>query len=190
MRNMTRTQNGNAFGQNRSRGRTVATMMVAFVYRMALVFGQNPPVAPPDQARAQKVYAERCAGCHGADFRGNDQGPELKGNPLMRRLSVQRLRNIIKSGIPNTGMPPFDLPAQDLDALASLVRSLNSRAAESDVPGSPAAGEQFFFGKGKCGSCHMRTAHRSGSVERRRGKNPWPDSISVEGAARAYHPWL
>ena len=157
MRNMTRTQNGNAFGQNRSRGRTVATMMVAFVYKMALVFGQNPPVAPPDQARAQKVYAERCAGCHGADFRGNDQGPELKGNPLMRRLSVQRLRNIIKSGIPNTGMPPFDLPAQDLDALASFVRSLNSQAAESNMPGNPAAGEQFFFGKGKCGSCHIVT---------------------------------
>jgi len=130
-------------------------MMVAFVYSLTLLFAQNPPAAPPELARGQKVYAERCVGCHGADFRGTDQGPGLRGNSLTRGMSIQRLRNIIKSGIPNTGMPPFDLPAQDLDALASLVRSLNSRAAESDVPGSPAAGEQFFFGKGKCGSCHM-----------------------------------
>src|SRR2546426_2650371 len=129
--------------------------MVAFIYSLALLFGQNPSAAPPDLARGQKVYAKHCVGCHGADFRGTDQGPGLTGDPLMRRMSVQRLRNIIKNGIPNTGMPPFDLPAQDLDALAPFVRSLNSQAAESNVPGNPAAGEQFFFGKGECGSCHM-----------------------------------
>src|SRR6516225_4570719 len=129
-------------------------MMVAFVCSLALLFGQNPP-APPDLARGQRVYAERCAGCHGADFRGTDQGPGLTGNPLMRRMSVQRLRNIIKNGIPDSGMPPFDLPAQDLEALAPFVHSLNSQAAESLVPGDPVAGEQFFFGKGKCSSCHM-----------------------------------
>jgi mono/diheme cytochrome c family protein len=129
-------------------------MMAVFVCSLALLFVQNPP-APPDLAGGQKVYAERCAGCHEADFRGTDQGPGLTGNPLMRRMSVQRLRNIIKNGIPDTGMPPFDLPAEDLEALASLVRSLNSQAAESHVPGNPTAGEQFFFGKGECGSCHM-----------------------------------
>jgi mono/diheme cytochrome c family protein len=52
-------------------------------------------------------------------------------------------------------MPAFDLPANDLDALAALVHSLNSPAAESTVPGDRAAGEEFFFGKGQCTSCHM-----------------------------------
>ena len=130
-------------------------MMVAFVYSLTLLFAQNPPAAPPELARGQKVYAQHCVGCHGADFRGTDQGPGLTGNPRVRRMSLQRLRNMIKSGIPNTGMPPSDLLAQDLDALAAFVRSLNSQAAESNVPGNPAAGERFFFGKGKCGSCHM-----------------------------------
>src|SRR5438094_214749 len=143
MTNMIERRSQNAFGQNRSCGRIVATMMVAFVCRMVLLFGQNPP-APPDRARGQKVYAEHCAGCHGADFRGTDQGPGLTGNPRMRRMSIQRLRNIITNGIPNSGMPPFDLPAQDLDALAPFVRSLNSRAAESSVPGNTVAGERFF----------------------------------------------
>jgi PQQ-dependent dehydrogenase (methanol/ethanol family) len=52
-------------------------------------------------------------------------------------------------------MPAFDLPAEELDALAALVHSLNGPAAENAVPGDFAAGEQFFFGKGQCASCHM-----------------------------------
>src|SRR5947207_3736004 len=155
MTEMIKQRNQKAYGRHRSGGRVVAAMMVAFVDSLAPLFGQNPPAAPPDLARGQNVYAEHCVGCHGADFRGTDQGPGLTGDPWVRRMSVQRLRNIIKNGIPNTGMPPFDLPAQDLDALAPFVRALNSQAAESNVPGNPAAGERFFFGKGECGSCHM-----------------------------------
>src|SRR5207245_9189671 len=135
----------NTFGQNRSRGRIVSTMMVAFVCRMVLLFGQDPPAAPPDRARGRKVYADHCVGCHGADFRGTDQGPGLTGNPLMRRMSVRRLRTIIKNGIPNTGMPPFDLTSQVLDALAPFVLSLNSAAAESTLPGNPPARVRFFL---------------------------------------------
>ncbi len=52
-------------------------------------------------------------------------------------------------------MPPFDLPAAELDALAGLVRSLNGPAAEGMVSGDPAAGEKYFFGQGQCVSCHM-----------------------------------
>src|SRR5437660_7613722 len=154
MTEMIKQRNQQAYGRHRSSGRVVAAMMVAFVDSLALLFGQNPSAAPPDLARGQKVYAEHCVGCHGADFRGTDQGPGLTGNPRVRRMSLQRLRNIIKNGIPNSGMPPFDLPAQDLDALAPFVRSLNSQAAESNMPGNPAAGEKFFFGQGNCGSCH------------------------------------
>ena len=52
-------------------------------------------------------------------------------------------------------MPAFDLPIQELDALAALVHALNAPAAESTVPGDSVAGERFFFGKGQCASCHM-----------------------------------
>src|ERR1051326_6532935 len=52
-------------------------------------------------------------------------------------------------------MPPFDLPADELDALAALVHSLNAPAAEGPLPGDAKAGEQFLLGKGQCTSCHM-----------------------------------
>jgi PQQ-dependent dehydrogenase (methanol/ethanol family) len=137
------------------RGGIAGIMIPALLFNLALLFGQNSAPTPPDFARGQKLYAVQCAGCHGADFRGTDQGPGLSGNSRVRRMSAQRLSNIIKNGIPKTGMPPFDLPAKDLDALAPFIHSLNSVAAESLVPGNAKAGGDFFFGQGECGSCHM-----------------------------------
>lgn len=144
-----------ALGRDRSSRRLAATAAVALACGLSLLFAQNPPVSSANLARGQKVYAEHCVGCHGADFRGTDQGPALTGNSRVRKMSLDRLRGVISRGIPNTGMAAFEFPAQDVDALALFIHSLNSRAADSNLPGNPAPGEQFFFGKGKCSSCHM-----------------------------------
>ena len=52
-------------------------------------------------------------------------------------------------------MPAFDLPADTIDALATMIASWNAVAAKASVPGDAAAGRQFFFGKGQCASCHL-----------------------------------
>ena len=49
-----------------------------------------------------------------------------------------------------SGHARFDLPAPTLDALVAMIVSLNASAAKTSVPGDPAAGKQFFFGKGQC----------------------------------------
>src|ERR1051326_1006174 len=147
-----KSQNQGAPGRwLRKLGAAVAALFCSPIFLTA----QNSSVTTPEAASRQRLYAERCAGCHGPDIRGTDQGPPLAGNPLAHRMTVQRLKAVIRNGIPNAGMPPFDLPAADLEALASFVHSLNSQAAESSVPGDAAAGEKFFFGKGRCSSCHM-----------------------------------
>src|SRR5258708_6867123 len=138
---------------------------------------QNLPSSSSNPAESQKIYGERCVGCHGADARGTDQAPGLAGNPRMRGRSVQELRGVIRNGIPGTGMPPFDLPARELDALAKFVYSLNGEAAATDVPGDVAAGERFFFGNGRCASCHMVSG---------RGRPVGPDLSSV-GHTMALH---
>jgi PQQ-dependent dehydrogenase (methanol/ethanol family) len=120
----------------------------------ALLMAQNPPV-PPSGQDVRQTYSNLCSGCHGDDAHGTQQGPGLAGNPWVRRQSPQGLRNIIRSGIPAAGMPTFDLPAVTIDALVAMIVSLNASAAKSSVPGNVAAGEQFFFGKGQCASCHM-----------------------------------
>lgn len=127
-------------------------MIAALVF--SPLWAQSPP-APAGGGGMQQTYAKLCGGCHGADARGTDQGPGLAGNLSVRRRSVQSLRNVIRNGIPAAGMPAFDLPPGTLDALASLVASLNASAAESAVSGDGAAGKEFFFGQGQCASCHM-----------------------------------
>jgi len=129
--------------------------MAALILSAAPVCGQNPAAAPSSLDDGRKVYAEHCVGCHGADARGTDQAPGLAGNSRLRRQSVRKLSDMVRNGIPGTAMPPFDLPARELEALANFVHSLNGEASASEVPGNQAAGEQFFFGEGHCGSCHM-----------------------------------
>jgi PQQ-dependent dehydrogenase (methanol/ethanol family) len=129
-------------------------ILLAALISSQLLLAQNPPT-PPSKVDAKQLYAKLCSGCHGADAHGTQQGPGLSGNPFVRRQSISKLRNVIRNGIPAAGMPPFRLPSDALDALATLVVSLNSSASETALPGDRAAGEKFFFGNGQCGSCHM-----------------------------------
>src|SRR5436190_3210997 len=110
---------------------------------------------PQTTADVQQTYLKLCGGCHGDDAHGTHQGPGLSGNPSVRGRSAQGLRHVIRNGIPAAGMPAFDLPAETLDAIATMIVSLNAVAATANVPGDVSAGWEFFFGKGQCGSCHL-----------------------------------
>jgi PQQ-dependent dehydrogenase (methanol/ethanol family) len=129
-------------------------LLATLVVSPAGLWGQARPAAAR-LGEGEKLFAEHCAGCHGPDARGSDRGPALAGNRRLRSRSFLSLRSLIRKGIPDAGMPLFDLPAGELDALANLVGSMNPPASASTVPGNAAAGEQFFFGNGQCGSCHM-----------------------------------
>ncbi|MGD1071619.1 MAG: PQQ-binding-like beta-propeller repeat protein [Bryobacteraceae bacterium] len=100
-----------------------------------------------------QLYAQRCSVCHGADAGGTDRGPALTGNRRLRARPVAEIANAIKNGTPG-GMPAFPLPEDQLSPLADYVRSLNATAFEAKPQGDVAAGERFFFGAGKCDSCH------------------------------------
>src|SRR5207237_7916673 len=117
-----------------------ATIGIALVLGPAVLFGQNPPNLP----EGQKIYAQRCVGCHGADARGTDQAPGLAGNSRIGNQSVQKIRDVIRNGIPLTGMPGFDLRSGELDALAAFVHSLSGDAEATEAPGNAIAGEQFL----------------------------------------------
>ena len=140
-------------------------------FSLAVSLAQTVPGAASEpQERVAEIFAAQCAGCHGSDARGTDQGPALSGDPALRGRSIGSLRNLIHNGIPAAGMPAFDLPGDELDALAALVRSLNSPAADRTVPGDRTAGERFFFAKGHCVSCHMVSG---------RGRATGPDLSNV-----------
>src|SRR5712671_1876708 len=121
--------------------RIVRRITLALALSPALLLGQNPD--------SQKLFAGQCAGCHGADAHGTDRGPGLAANRRVRSRSVQQLRDFIRKGATGSGMPAFDLPADQLDALATLLHSLNAPAAQSVTTGDSEAGNRFFLGEGK-----------------------------------------
>ena len=103
----------------------------------------------------KKIFAQSCAGCHGADTYGTDRAPGLSGNRRVRARTVDQLRNLVLHGISSAGMPAFNFSPPQLDAIAAFVHSLNSAAYETPVSGNPENGKQIFFGSQKCGTCHM-----------------------------------
>ena len=137
------------FASSRIRfGTSYPILLLGLLLMPALAAQQKSSSSPPISIEnGKKLYAEHCAGCHGADTQGTDRAPSLEGNRRLRQRSTGQLRTLIQQGIPASGMPAFDLPIQQLDAIAGFVHSLNSSAAENVAPGNPSEGEQMFFGK-------------------------------------------
>ena len=69
-------------------------------------------------------------------------GPGLAGKPHLFGQSAGQLRGVIQRGFPNSGMPAFNLPPDQLDSLAVFVRSLNA-----GVTVGPASGKRLTWGK-------------------------------------------
>jgi PQQ-dependent dehydrogenase (methanol/ethanol family) len=144
-----------AFFQKVQSLRTVGLLIAAFAISLTFWWMQTSSSQTLQATTGGETYAKQCAGCHGADARGGEYGPPLAGNRRLRGRSVSWLRNLIRNGVPKAGMPAFRLPSGELDSLVALLHSLNLPAADNRVPGDRAAGEQYFFGKGQCASCHM-----------------------------------
>ncbi|HLJ16987.1 MAG TPA: PQQ-binding-like beta-propeller repeat protein, partial [Bryobacteraceae bacterium] len=133
-------------------------LSAAFFASPVLLSAQDSPTSAAT-TNGRKDFLEHCAACHGTDARGTSRGPSLAGNRRLRSRSLQQLRGVIHNGIPAGGMPAFDLPTAQLDALVEFVHALNSPAIDAAAPGDPQSGERFFFGQGGCSSCHMVDGH-------------------------------
>ncbi|MDQ2899077.1 MAG: PQQ-binding-like beta-propeller repeat protein [Acidobacteriota bacterium] len=103
---------------------------------------------------AKQSFAKLCSGCHGEGAGGTDRGPALVDNRTLRARSESEIHDLIRSGT-RGGMPAFPLPEEQLQPLARWVHSLNASAFDVKPAGDTAAGERFFFGEGRCGTCHM-----------------------------------
>ncbi|GAA0602276.1 cytochrome c-550 [Virgibacillus siamensis] len=62
-----------------------------------------------------KIFESTCASCHGADLSGG-VGPNLQ--KVGSKYSKKEIRDIIKNGFPDAGMPPGLLQGKEADAVA------------------------------------------------------------------------
>ncbi len=143
------------FGGPLSRTWNLFTAVAVVLLCAAPCWSQMRPDFSSILVDGKKDYSLHCAACHGDNAQGADKGPPLAGNRWLRRRSIHQVRDLIHRGIPDSGMPAFDLPAHELDTLAAFIHSLNSPAAAAALPGNRKVGQRFFLGKGRCGSCHM-----------------------------------
>jgi cytochrome c oxidase cbb3-type subunit 3/ubiquinol-cytochrome c reductase cytochrome c subunit len=113
------------------------------------------------------LYAQNCAGCHGAD---GLHGPATPlASPVYQALvDDATLRRVIAQGVPRSMMPAFaksaggELTDAQVDAIVKGIRAdwnRNNTLAGSTLPpyaddqkGNPKAGEQVYAGN--CARCH------------------------------------
>jgi alcohol dehydrogenase (cytochrome c) len=127
--------------------------MFAALAALISLHGSSPFAQTIDEGR--KAYEARCASCHGADGEGGGHGPGFVSIRQPRARSRAELRDLIRKGIPDAGMPAFDIADGELSVIAAHVERLRAPAADSPVAGDANAGGAFFTGKGTCASCHM-----------------------------------
>jgi PQQ-dependent dehydrogenase (methanol/ethanol family) len=128
-----------------------------FLFSLAFAaFAQTPSSAPPNPVEAGRArFNVRCAGCHGQDGLGGERAPAIGRAWRSRTESEGTLRDTILHGIPDVGMPAFDVPAEELQQLVAFLQSRVLPLAKTAISGDARSGETLFFGKGRCAECHM-----------------------------------
>lgn len=129
------------------------------------------PVPPADAVeRGKKQFVVQCGSCHGADARGEDDGPDLVRSELVLDDEQGSLLGpLLRKGRPSDGMPAFDLPDSQIQDLAAFLRERTQAAINRNaytilnvLTGDAKAGEAYFNGAGRCNTCHSPTGDLAG----------------------------
>ena len=119
----------------------------------------NPAIGNPAAIQqGESLYSQNCTRCHGKDGAAGEMAPAVAA-PSRRynRTSDAQVFDAIKNGIPLTAMPPFSTQFSDDQVwqIVAYIHGLRGTAIDAPAQGDAAAGEQIFWGKGQCGTCHM-----------------------------------
>jgi cytochrome c oxidase cbb3-type subunit III len=119
--------------------------------------------------RGNGLYGVYCRACHGTDLRGGDQGGPnlLRSQLVLNDQAGELILPVVQQGRQNPGMPvmpPLNIPADDVKAIATYIHSVTASARGQGAPpegppvelnivvGDAKAGQAYFAAK--CASCH------------------------------------
>ena len=91
-----------------------------------------------------QVFASHCASCHGSDGNGGELGPEISSRVPNR--SDPELLELFRQGLPNAGMPAFDLQPAETTPLITFLRTLRPRFGSGPQRGVAQVGNQRIEG--------------------------------------------
>jgi mono/diheme cytochrome c family protein len=120
--------------------------------------------------RGRTAFVSQCAGCHGSNAKGGESGPDLiRAVPVIDDENGNLIGPIVLGGRQAQGMPKFNMTQAQISDIAAFLREGVRAAAERGtykilniVTGNARAGEAFFNGAGKCGTCHSATGDLKG----------------------------
>jgi mono/diheme cytochrome c family protein len=133
------------------------------------------PVPPSDAVeRGQKQFVVQCGSCHGANARGDDNGPDLvRSEIVLDDEQGSLIGPVIRKGRPAAGMPAFDLSDAQIQDLAAFLRERTQAAInriayplQNLLTGDAKAGQVFFNGAGRCNTCQSATGDLAGLASR------------------------
>ena len=115
---------------------------------------QSAAAAPAkDLQDGKRLFEGMCARCHGIDGSG-DEGPALNRAALAHAATEDAMREVIRDGIPDRGMPRVRrLTDGELSQLVAYVTSLG-RSAAATSHGDAGRGRAIYARLG-CASCHI-----------------------------------
>jgi putative heme-binding domain-containing protein len=113
---------------------------------------RNPHTTGADLAQGRKLYAGRCAGCHGPNGDGG-KGANLAVAILPRASTDLALYRVVRYGLPDTEMPATLLAPREVWQIATYVRGLGATSAGTASEGDPSKGKRIVATKG-CLQCH------------------------------------
>ena len=145
----------------------VATVLACVACSSPSAYRPEPTVETPnDVVDFKQLYAQNCAGCHGADGKGG--AAIALANPVFLAIADDTvIRHIASNGVPGTPMPAFAqsaggiLTEKQIDAIVSGIRLWAKPNAignqtlppyAAPVPGDPQRGADAY--RTYCSSCH------------------------------------
>ena len=106
-----------------------------------------------DVEKGKQLFLGMCSRCHGLTGAGGE-GPNLNRPVLTNAPDDKSLREVIRNGIPERGMPRIRrFTDAELTAMVAFVRSLGQSASAQTVAGNAANGKAVYQRQG-CASCH------------------------------------
>src|SRR5438874_7349291 len=101
---------------------------------------QSPASRPRPQTATSQAYSieeiqagelrfkSQCGFCHGRDAAGGETGPDLTRSALVAEdLRGDKIGAVIRKGVPEKGMPSFDLSDTDLGAIVAFIHDQKTK---------------------------------------------------------------
>jgi putative heme-binding domain-containing protein len=129
-----------------------STALIFVMASGALLAQHEYPAA--DIENGGRQYTNNCVYCHGPE---GDQiaGVNLFQGRFKRAVSDDDIVQIIRNGVPGTGMPAqTGLNESNARTIVAYLRSAKSGPASTLTGGDAAHGKALFEGKGQCITCH------------------------------------